>query len=88
MQDDSFQDKLNQLIGKLQDLPGANKEELAQAGEKARDRHGQVGSTITAIKDSADHLRIAVKYLIFDLEATRRENDYLRKLLASQDEAD
>ncbi|MFG0251274.1 MAG: hypothetical protein ACF8NJ_00195 [Phycisphaerales bacterium JB038] len=88
MQDDSFQDKLQQLIGKLQDLPGVDKEGLAQAGEKARQAHDQVGSTISAIKDSADHLRIAVKYLIFDLEATRRENEYLRKLLAAQDEAD
>ena len=32
---------------------------------------------------SLDHLRLSVKYLVFDLEATRRENQYLRKLLDS-----
>jgi hypothetical protein len=31
--------------------------------------------------DSLDHLRLQVKYLVFDLEATKRENKYLRKML-------
>lgn len=26
-------------------------------------------------------MRLSVKYLVFDLEATRRENQYLRKLI-------
>jgi len=28
-----------------------------------------------------DYLRVCIKYQTFDLEATRRENQYLRKLL-------
>jgi len=28
-----------------------------------------------------DYLRVCIKYQSFDLEATRRENTYLRKLL-------
>ena len=28
-----------------------------------------------------DYLRLRVKYLTFDLEATRRENQYLRRML-------
>jgi len=31
--------------------------------------------------DSLDHLRLQVKYLVFDLEATKRENKYLRQML-------
>ncbi len=38
-----------------------------------------------AATDSAeaavDHLRLQVKYLLFDLEATKRENRYLRQML-------
>jgi hypothetical protein len=34
--------------------------------------------------DLADHLRMQVKYLLFDLEATRRENRYLRQMLESR----
>ncbi len=86
--DDSFQNKLNHLIGKLQELPGVDREELAAAGEEAHRLNEQMGATLREIRDSADHLRVAVKYLIFDLEATRRENQYLRKLLASQDDAE
>ena len=28
-----------------------------------------------------DHIRLQVKYILFDLEATRRENRYLRQML-------
>jgi hypothetical protein len=40
--------------------------------------------TISDLQDSLDYLRLSVKYLVFDLEATRRENQYLRKLLDRQ----
>lgn len=33
------------------------------------------------VQDSLEYLRVSVKYLQFDLEATRRENQYLRKML-------
>jgi hypothetical protein len=34
---------------------------------------------ISALQNSLDYLRLGVKYMIFDLEATRRENADLRK---------
>ena len=37
-----------------------------------------VGSTL---EETMDFLRLQVKYLVFDLEATRRENMYLRRML-------
>jgi len=36
------------------------------------------------LQESLDYLRLSVKYLVFDLEATRRENEYLRKLIEQQ----
>ena len=33
------------------------------------------------LQESLDYLRLSVKYLVFDLEATRRENAYLRRLV-------
>ena len=35
----------------------------------------------TTVEESVDLLRLQVKYLLFDLEATRRENRYLRQLI-------
>ncbi|MBM4112855.1 MAG: N-succinylarginine dihydrolase [Phycisphaerae bacterium] len=36
------------------------------------------------LRDALDTLRLTVKYLAFDLEATRRENTILRKELAQR----
>ena len=36
---------------------------------------------MTDLQESLDYLRLSIKYLVFDLEATRRENSYLRKML-------
>jgi hypothetical protein len=44
--------------------------------------------TIVDLQRSLDELRLSVKYLVFDLEATRRENACLKRLLernASED---
>ena len=34
--------------------------------------------------DVLEHLRVMVKYVVFDLEATRRENRYLRQMLETR----
>jgi hypothetical protein len=31
-----------------------------------------------------DYLRLSIKYLVFDLEATRRENAHLRQMLEEE----
>ncbi len=36
------------------------------------------------LEESIDYLRLQIKYLLFDLEATRRENRYLRQLLENR----
>jgi hypothetical protein len=38
----------------------------------------------SSTEETLDHLRIQIKYLMFDLEATRRENRYLRQLLENR----
>ena len=34
-----------------------------------------------SIEEMIDHIRLQIKYVLFDLEATRRENRYLRQML-------
>lgn len=36
------------------------------------------------LQESLDQLRVQIKYLLFDVEATRRENRYLRQLLENR----
>ena len=51
-----------------------------EEGERTPSRR----SRKTAVEDALDHLRLLLKYLLFDLEATRRENRYLRQMLQSR----
>jgi len=61
---------------------------MQQLAHDTRDRHARMKKTVTELQDSLDYLRLSIKYLVFDLEATRRENQYLRKLLDSRNGQD
>ncbi len=57
-------------------------------GKELRELAAQLGSgrkklseSLTKLQQSLDYLRVMVKYQLFDLEATRRENAQLRKML-------
>ena len=41
----------------------------------------QFGHGKTSVQDAVETLQVQMKYLMFDLEATRRENRYLRQML-------
>ena len=41
-----------------------------------------------SFKESLDHLRLSIKYLLFDLEATRRENECLRNMIRQAQETE
>lgn len=41
-----------------------------------------------SMDDAIDHLKLQVKYMLFDLEATRRENRYLRQMLEGRSKQD
>ena len=42
------------------------------------------GAADETVESALDQIRLEVKYLVFDLEATRRENGYLRRMLESR----
>ncbi len=81
MNDQDFQDKLGELISQIEGLPSEQRSQLLELAEETRDRRDKIKQTIRGLQDSLDHLRLSVKYLVFDLEATRRENEYLRSLV-------
>lgn len=81
MKESDFQARLNQLLSQIETLPEADRPKLAQLANETQGRHQRMKKTITELQESLDHLRLSVKYLVFDLEATRRENKYLRNML-------
>jgi hypothetical protein len=76
-----FENKLNELVNEIGSLPSAEKKKLIMLARKTNKCRKDLKKTVDNLQDSLDYLRVCVKYLLFDLEATRRENRYLRKLL-------
>jgi hypothetical protein len=84
MNEQEFQQKLGELISQIDNVPESERSDLLKLAEETKHRHERMKKTIGDLQDSLDYLRLSVKYLVFDLEATRRENQYLRKLLDRQ----
>ena len=81
MNEQEFQSKLAELMGEITTLPAAERKKLEALADDARARHERLRQTVSSLQESLDYLRLSIKYLVFDLEATRRENGYLRKML-------
>lgn len=79
MTQSNFEDKLTELLGKVSDLPAPQREKILFLTRQSNETYKVLQNKITALQNSLDYLRVGVKYMIFDLEATRRENTELRK---------
>ena len=85
MDETSLESKLNELVkevGGIIELPYKN---LSMPSTKGSGGHKQLQKSIDRLSESIDYLRICIKYQLFDLEATRRENKYLRKILEEKE---
>ncbi|MDY7108271.1 MAG: hypothetical protein SYC29_06500 [Planctomycetota bacterium] len=81
MDEQTFQNKFNELLEKIRELPHEQRGRLEELAQETRDRRERIKASVTELQESLDYLRLSVKYLVFDLEATRRENAYLRRLV-------
>ena len=88
MNEIDFQSKLAELMGEISTLPASERAKLAKIADETRQRHERLQKTVSGLQESLDYLRLSIKYLVFDLEATRRENNYLRKLLEEKHNTD
>ena len=74
-------DQVDNLIGELEKSGHPGAKELAKKAKKIHVTQEEFAKSISALQESLDYLRVCIKYMVFDLEATRRENKYLRALL-------
>ena len=81
MNEELFQRKLNDLIQEIGTLPKSEQQKLCLLAEETKKRHKEISDTVSQLQESIDFLRLSIKYIIFDLEATKRENQYLRQML-------
>lgn len=81
MNEAEFQQRLAELVAEIETLPQDERDRLRKLADETRDRHEQIKKSVDTLQESIDFLRLGIKYMLFDLEATRRENNYLRKML-------
>ena len=81
MDNRSFQAKLNELVEEIGSIPAKERQKLIMLVNKSQKNQNKIKKSVASLQESLDYLRVTIKYMIFDLEATRRENKYLRKLL-------
>ena len=77
----NLENRLNELVKELGGATDPQYKRLAELAKKAHDNQKKLRQSVDSLQESLDYLRVCIKYQLFDLEATRRENKYLRKLL-------
>jgi chromosome segregation ATPase len=88
MDEQAFQTKLAELMNKIKQLPEQERPTLERLAKEAKKRRERIQASVAELQESLDYLRLTIKYLVFDLEATRRENAYLRKLVEQANRED
>ncbi len=88
MDEQAFQTKFTELMNKIKQLPEQDRPTLERLAEEARCRRERIQASVAELQESLDYLRLTIKYLVFDLEATRRENSYLRRLVEQANRED
>ena len=75
----TFDRRMSALLQQLATLPEGLDSSFSEGDEVARNE--KVRTALDNLQSSMDWLRVSVKYLVFDLEATKRDNERLRGLL-------
>jgi hypothetical protein len=81
MDNADFREKLFELMKDIDGVTTPDKDKIVRLTKKTKNGHDLLQKKLGNLQQSLDSLRLGLKYLIFDLEATRRENNELRKRL-------
>ena len=76
----AFETRLNELLNEISDIPNGRGKKILLLTQKKKPANRKLPKA-GSLDESLDYLRLIIKYLVFDVEATRRENSYLRKIL-------
>lgn len=86
MDKSKIEGKLNDLVKEFGGPADPQYLRLAMLAKQAHENNKKLRKSVNSLQESLDYLRICIKYQLFDLEATRRENEYLKKMLGGRNE--
>jgi len=73
--------KIEELVNEIGSIPISQQKKLITLTNHSRQSNKKLKKSIANLQESLDYLRVCIKYVLFDIEATRRENKYLRRLI-------
>ena len=82
MDEMALREKVGQLLSEVRNLPAVESEPAPIRAGDGRD--SPMKREMAGLEDNLDHIRLAIKYLVFDLEATKRENRLLKEMLGGR----
>jgi hypothetical protein len=88
MDEAKLADELNELVKQFGGTSDPTSKRLAILAKQAEDNQKELQKSVDFLRESLDYLRVCIKYMLLDIEATRRENEYLRKLLQDKDQTE
>jgi len=80
-----LKNELKELAREFGRPAGTERNRLQSLAKDAKTNQKSLRETVDGLRESLDYLRVCIKYQAFDLEATRRENEYLKRLLEEKD---
>jgi len=82
MSNEKIRSRITELLQVINSInpPEEGKKQLLQTTIRVK-KPLQREMNLDTIEDSLSLLMVTVKYLVFDVEATHRQNNYLRKLI-------
>ena len=81
----SFKEKLQKLVEEMKQVPDIQRKELEVLTGEIGSKYEEIVTSLKSLQDTLDSLRLEVKYLLFDLDVTKRENATLRKKLEDRE---
>ena len=78
---DEVPQEIIDLATAVSQLPAESREEIGPALTQVIDSTKRRRRILSLVQDALSQLRLDMKYLVFDLEATRRERDDCRRKL-------
>ncbi len=81
MDEQALATHLANLNQAMHDISPLERERILALAEETERRHRRIVESIEHRRESLQDLALSVNYLVFDLEATRRENDMMRQRL-------
>lgn len=79
---------MTQLISLVANLPAEHRGEIENVLGRVVESTKRRRRILTLVQEALSQLRLDMKYLVFDLEATRRERDRLKGIVEGNGELD